>query len=130
MQMSREIVNGVLLRDGQVLLALRAADRRTYPATWSFPGGHVEEGEARQEALVRELGEEIGIRPTSWGALDAFTYRDGGAVFHFFRVDDWQGEVTNLGAEPSVSRWVDLARAGEMPRLTFPVYAEIFDALR
>ena len=58
-----DIVNGLLLRDRQVLMARRSANRRLSPNTWSFPGGHVEEGETLEQALTRELSEEIGVSP-------------------------------------------------------------------
>jgi len=56
-----DIVNGLLVRDGLVLMARRSRHRRSYSDTWSFPGGHVEPGETFDEALVRELHEELGI---------------------------------------------------------------------
>src|SRR5437667_5927330 len=53
-----DIVNGLLLRNGAVLLARRSAGRQAYPNRWSFPGGHVEAGESLDDALIRELREE------------------------------------------------------------------------
>ena len=59
----KDIVKAMLLRGTNVLLARRSSARRTYPDRWSFPGGHVETGEALDDALVRELQEEIGLTP-------------------------------------------------------------------
>lgn len=53
---------GLILYDGRVLLCLRSLRRKWYPGVWDLPGGHVEEGETPQAALVRELREELGIR--------------------------------------------------------------------
>lgn len=53
---------GLILYDGRVLLCLRSLRRQWYPGAWDLPGGHVEEGETSQAALVRELHEELGIR--------------------------------------------------------------------
>lgn len=55
------------MRDGRVLAA-----RRTFPAEaagrWELPGGKVEPGETREDALVREVAEELGctIAVTGW----------------------------------------------------------------
>jgi 8-oxo-dGTP diphosphatase len=57
----RQVVVGVaLLRDGQVLAALRRPSANT-PGGWEFPGGKVEPGESEEEAVVRELREELGV---------------------------------------------------------------------
>ncbi|WP_031554403.1 (deoxy)nucleoside triphosphate pyrophosphohydrolase [Parvularcula oceani] len=47
-------------RDGRVLLSQRP-EGKPLAGMWEFPGGKVEEGETPEEALVRELAEEIGI---------------------------------------------------------------------
>jgi 8-oxo-dGTP diphosphatase len=46
--------------DGRVLLAQRPPGK-TLAGLWEFPGGKVEPGETPEEALIRELREEIGI---------------------------------------------------------------------
>ncbi len=63
----QRVVGAAVVRDGRVLAA-----RRTAPAAaagrWEFPGGKVESGEAPEDALVRELAEELGCRVevTGW----------------------------------------------------------------
>jgi 8-oxo-dGTP diphosphatase len=56
-------VVAAVLRDvrGRILLARRTAGRDLAGA-WEFPGGKVEPGETPQQALTRELEEELGIR--------------------------------------------------------------------
>ncbi len=125
----RDIVNGLLLQGHDILLALRSENRSSYPDTWSFPGGHVEKGETFEQALVRELAEEIDVWAKSWRSLPAFRYIDGGATFHFYAVDEWDGDPTNIGHEHREIRWVNLTVAHQMPKLTFPVYARIFSEL-
>lgn len=63
----KSVVGAALLRDGRVLAA-----RRTSPpeaaGRWEFPGGKAEQGETAEQALVREIAEELGcaIEVTGW----------------------------------------------------------------
>jgi 8-oxo-dGTP diphosphatase len=52
-------VGGIVHKDGQVLLLLRK--RAPEAGTWSLPGGRVEFGERLEDAVVREVREELGI---------------------------------------------------------------------
>ena len=47
-------------RDGRVLLSQRPSGK-SMAGLWEFPGGKVENGEVPEEALIRELNEELGI---------------------------------------------------------------------
>src|SRR6266568_4654784 len=54
------VVGAMIERDGKYLITQRSA-RATLPLLWEFPGGRVEAGETDEEALARELREEMGI---------------------------------------------------------------------
>jgi 8-oxo-dGTP diphosphatase len=54
------VVGAMIERDGKYLITQRPA-RATLPNLWEFPGGRVEPGETDEEALARELEEEMGI---------------------------------------------------------------------
>jgi 8-oxo-dGTP diphosphatase len=54
------VVGAMIERDGKYLITQRSP-RATLPLLWEFPGGRVEVGESDEEALARELGEEMGI---------------------------------------------------------------------
>jgi len=128
-----DIVNGLLVRDQRVLMAHRSSFRRNYPGSWSFPGGHVEAGETLNEALVRELSEEIGVIAKTWSFIRRFddlsTALNGPITFHFFRVEDWEGSPTNMSDEHTEIRWVELAEASKTENLTFASYVGLFEAL-
>jgi len=68
----QQVVGAAVVRDGRVLAA-----RRTRPAAaagrWEFPGGKVEAGESPEDALVREVAEELGVTVavTGWLAGEA-----------------------------------------------------------
>lgn len=59
-QKSFRVVAALIRRDGKVLLTQRWPGKHL-ALTWEFPGGKVEPGEADEEALERELKEELGI---------------------------------------------------------------------
>ena len=57
------VVAALILRDSKILVCQRRRDD-THSLQWEFPGGKVEPGELPQEALARELREELGIEST------------------------------------------------------------------
>ncbi|MFV0373774.1 (deoxy)nucleoside triphosphate pyrophosphohydrolase [Microbacterium sp.] len=61
------VVGAVIERDGRVLCARRGDG--TFAGLWEFPGGKVEAGETPQQALVREIGEELGCRVSVGASL-------------------------------------------------------------
>lgn len=52
------VVGAVIIEDGKILCAQRGADK-SLPLLWEFPGGKIEDGELPQEALRREIQEEM-----------------------------------------------------------------------
>ncbi len=57
------VAAGVLVREGRVLLAKRPEGKHL-AGLWEFPGGKVEPGESPEDALVREVREELGVELT------------------------------------------------------------------
>ncbi len=55
------VVGAMIERDGRYLITQRPP-RASLPLLWEFPGGRVEPGETDEEALARELREEMSIR--------------------------------------------------------------------
>lgn len=88
-----EVVAAVLVdRRGCYLLA-RRPEGKPYAGFWEFPGGKVEAGETLQEALSRELQEELGIavRQAYPWITCRFDYPHANVRLRLFRVVAWEG---------------------------------------
>ena len=59
MSVTTSVVAALLVRDGRILIAQRPPGKKR-AGQWEFPGGKTEPGESPQDALQRELREEIG----------------------------------------------------------------------
>jgi A/G-specific adenine glycosylase len=55
-----EVAIGVIVREGRIFIQKRS-DSGLMPNLWEFPGGKMNDGESPEEAVVREIGEELGI---------------------------------------------------------------------
>ncbi len=91
------VVACVLLRpDGSVLLA-RRPEGRELAGLWEFPGGKVEPAEQPEEALVRELEEELGVRIERENLVPltfvSHSYRDFHLLMPLFFCQAWEGDV-------------------------------------
>jgi 8-oxo-dGTP diphosphatase len=94
----RLVAAALILRGDEVLICQRRPDQ-PLGSKWEFPGGKIEPGETAEEALRRELKEELDIDATidMRVAHVRHHYRSGGAVdLQFFLVREYSGEVVNL----------------------------------
>jgi 8-oxo-dGTP diphosphatase len=81
----------------EVLICQRRADQ-PMGLKWEFPGGKIEAGESAEQALARELDEELGIAAEIGPRVSQLRhrYRNGGAVdLQFFQVRRFRGEIQN-----------------------------------
>ncbi len=93
----RLVVVALILRGREVLICQRRPDQ-PMALKWEFPGGKMEPGESAEEALARELDEELGIDAKIGSRITRMrhTYRSGSAVdLQFFAVHEFDGEITN-----------------------------------
>ena len=103
------LVSAVALidQDGRILIAKRP-DGKSMAGLWEFPGGKVELGETPEQALVRELSEELGIK--TWNSCLApltfasHAYKDFHLLMPLFVCRKWEGIV--IPKEEQELKWV------------------------
>ena len=90
-----DVAVGVLIKpNGDFLLTSRPPGK-VYEGYWEFPGGKLEAGETVEQALRRELIEEIGITISAailW-KVELVDYPHALVRLHFCKVFDWSGEL-------------------------------------
>ena len=123
LQISVGIIRNV---SGEIYITQRAADAHM-AHKWEFPGGKIESGESPQEAVIRELEEEVGIVVTSLQPFDKLEYQfpDRHITLWFRLVDSWEGAPWGKECQPG--RWVaqrDLV-ADEFPPANAPVIEKL-----
>jgi len=132
--MPHEVAAALIIRSNLILLGQRSAERAFYPDVWDVFGGHMESGELRDQTLVRELEEELGIIPTEWIFLETLhvallTSENEPAdelTVHLYLVTEWSGTPVNRQPEEhSAIGWFSLVQAIQLP-LADPAYPALF----
>tara|TARA_B110001454_G_C12723326_1_gene436668 strand:- start:25552 stop:25971 length:420 start_codon:yes stop_codon:yes gene_type:complete len=87
------VVAGFLKKDQKILVGQRP-ENHSLAGLWEFPGGKIEIGETPEQALERELNEELGIEAQIGTLRLACThsYGDVGIIILFYEVNYWKGE--------------------------------------
>jgi 8-oxo-dGTP diphosphatase len=124
-----EAAGGVIVRDGEAGTEVCVVHRPRY-GDWSFPKGKLDPGESFEEAALREVEEETGLRCTLEAELPSTEYRDSKDRPKIVRY--WQMEVDeDPGFEPNDEvdelRWLPMAEAAEL--LTYERDKELLQGL-
>ncbi len=86
----------------------RKLTKRVVPGKIAIPGGHMAAGENPEDALRRELIEEIGIVPAGVKFVCALLHRsEEFRKLNYFAIESWTGEIQNQEAEELL--WIPLA---------------------
>jgi 8-oxo-dGTP diphosphatase len=102
-----ECIAFMLMQDDQVLAEKRKRTKRVVPGAVAFPGGHIEARESPEEALYREVQEEVGIVPIEIAYVCTLLHRSQEfRKLHYFAVTRWEGEILPQEAESVV--WIPL----------------------
>lgn len=110
------VVTGFLRKGSKVLVGQRPVGH-SLAGQWEFPGGKIERNESPEQALIRELQEELGIEAEVGELKMASThsYGDTGIVILFYEVLFWKGEAKAV--HHMELRWIE---PEEMKSLAIP----------
>ncbi len=103
------VIVGFIVRDEKIFIAKRSKTKKTFPDKYELVGGHIDDGEQPEAALVREVHEELGISVTVGQPVGSFTYYSEDqfkieVAYICYPTDD--SEPTLNPADHSGSRWI------------------------
>jgi mutator protein MutT len=107
-------VNFIAVIDNKVLLIRRNSFDNIEPSKWAIPGGKCEENETIEEALKREIKEELGVNIKTYNYFKSYYYKNKSnkhtRALYFY------GQITEeiyLNEESSEFKWFELEKITE-----------------
>ncbi len=100
--MIANVVAGILTKNGKFLVEKRRDNDEADPGYVEIPGGHVREGESLENALRREMKEELGIEVERMKLVsESLATATNGEKqrIHYFHVERWTGIIKSKEAE-------------------------------
>ena len=93
-----KVVAGLILQNNKLLICQRP-NFKDHPLKWEFPGGKIKNDETNEEALFREINEELSINILNYEELISynFDYKDlkKQVFIYFYLVNNFSGKVLN-----------------------------------
>lgn len=101
-----KVVAAAIYKEGKVL-AMQRSSSMTLPGLWEFPGGKIEAGESHEQALVREIREEleVDIQVQDYINTASYTYDFGTVEMSTYRVDLLSEPI--IMKEHADMKWLD-----------------------
>ncbi len=97
----------ILIEDNKFLAEKRKLTKEVDPGAIALPGGHMKNGENREDTLQREAREELSIIPNEVRYVCSLLHTPHVLhAIHYFVVESWTGEIENNEAESL--QWIPL----------------------
>ena len=108
------VVGGLIYQNKKILICQRRKEG-DHPLKWEFPGGKLKDNENNQEALKRELKEELSIEINEMFFFDEYIYEYKKLSKHlklvFFKIFWFEGKIQNKVHQQL--KWIDISKLGD-----------------
>lgn len=108
------VVGGIIYQNKKILICQRK-EVGDHPLKWEFPGGKLRDFEENQEALRRELKEELNIEIIEMSFFDEYLYEykelSKKLKLVFYHILQFEGEVQNLVHHQL--KWIDISNLSD-----------------
>ena len=108
------VVGGIIYQNKKILICQRK-EVGDHPLKWEFPGGKVRDFEENQEALRRELKEELNIKIIEMSFFDEYLYEykelSKKLKLVFYHIFQFEGEMQNLVHHQL--KWIDISNLSD-----------------
>lgn len=126
------VVAAIIERDGKVFAARRNADRSA-GSLWEFPGGKIEHGEAPEEALRRELREELSVDTAIGSFMDRSEVTLAGGVLEMScYAATFTGPDPERSTDHDAMVWIEVERLNSLSwaPADVPIIGRLADSFR
>ena len=110
-----KVVVGGLIQQNQKILICQRKDDGDHPLKWEFPGGKLKDNENNQDALKRELKEELSIEINEMIFFDEYLFEykklSKNLKLVFFQIFQFEGEIQNKVHQQL--KWIDISKLGD-----------------